>query len=428
MLFTNTQVVRGVFVVVVSAWLGLSGKFAYAENEIQLVAAPGEIQNFIKQILPNHPRFIAAQAELDSVKANLNAADKAIYNPELELDTEKTNINTSYIGLSQTIDWGDQRGAKTQIATNQLDASKANFQSERQLLVRDLLMALSDYQNTTRLADLSNQRLKLMKDFYSVARQKYAAGDINQVELDLAQLAYNETVLKNAQVLAEQVDAEQSFYAIYGITPTNKKRLLPDLSVDFQAVNIPANLDAFVMTLPQMRLVRANVEASKNLIALRESESSADPTIAIRGGKEDTESLAGLTLTIPLNIRNNFSAEIDAARKDYLQAEHLAQLAYRNLRGNITSRTRQYQLTRKAWKQWLATGKVSMNRQLKLLKRLWQAGDLSTTDYLVQIKQNLDTHSAGIELQTTLWSSWLNWLDTTAQIESWLQLNNTRNK
>ncbi len=428
MFFTNAQFVRGMLVVLASSWVGLSGSYAHAENKIQLVTAPTEIQIFIQQVLPLHPRFTAAQAELDSVKASLNAAEKAIYNPELELDTEETNINTSTIGLSQTIDWGDQRGAKTQIATSLLDAALANFQSERQLLVRDLLMALSDYQNKTRLADLSNQRLKLMKDFYSVARQKHAAGDINQVELDLAQLAYSETVLNNAQILAEQVNAEQSFYAIYGISSTADKPLLPNLTVDFQKIEIPAELDVFVMTLPQMLRVRANVAATKNTIGLRESESSADPTIAIRGGKEDTESLAGLTLTIPLNIRNNFSAEIEAARKDYLQAEYLAQLAYRNLRGDVTSRTRQYQLTRKAWKQWLATGKVSMNRQLKLLKRLWQAGDLSTTDYLVQIKQNLDTHSAGIELQTTLWSSWLNWLDVTAQIESWLQLNNTRNK
>ncbi len=426
MLYHNMPFLRGILVIVTSGWIGLSGSYAFAETKIQLVAAPAEIQNFIQQVLPTHPRFTAAAARLDSVKANLSAAEKAIYNPELELDTEETNINTSYIGLSQTIDWGDQRGAKTQIATNRLDAAMAVFQTERQLLIRDLLTSLSNYQNKTRLADLSNQRLKLMKEFYSLAKRKHRAGDINQVELDLAQLAYNETVLKNAQVLSEQVIAEQSFYALYGISSTTSKPVLPELSVDFQKVQLPANLDVFVMTLPQMRIVRANVEASKSTIALRESESSADPTISIRGGKEDQESLAGLTLTIPLNIRNNFSAEIESARKEYLQAEQLAQMAYRNLRSNITSRTRQYQLTQAAWKQWLATGKVSMNRQLKLLKRLWQAGDLSTTDYLVQIKQNLDTHSAGIELQSTLWSSWLNWLDATAQIESWLQLNNTR--
>jgi len=182
------------------------------------------------------------------------------------------------------------------------------------------------------------------------------------------------------------------------------------------------------MALPQVQKTRAIVAANKNIIALRQAESSADPSIAIRGGKEDKESLVGVTLTIPINIRNNFTAEIKAAQQDYLQSEQLAQQAWKNLRRDIISQTRHYELTRNAWQQWRLSGQASIQRQLNLLKRLWRTGDLSTTDYLVQIKQNLDTQSAGIELHTTLWASWLMWLDSTAQIETWLQLNSTRNQ
>ncbi len=428
MLFMQQRFIRLVVFVVLAFNVMLSGNHVLAAGDQNVKAAPEDIQGFIRRVLPNHPRFIAAQAKLDSVKANLNAAEQAIYNPELELETENTDIRTTTLGISQTIDWGDQRGAKTQIAKHQVDAAQARFQQERQLLIQDLLITLSDYQNKTRLAELSNQRSKLMQEFYTLARKKHAAGDINQVELVLAQLAYNETVLNNATIVAEQVAAEQTFIAVFGQAPGAGGYHLPDIAIAFQEVNVPADLDVYILTLPQMRMVRANVAASKTTIALRESESSADPTIAIRGGKEDEESLAGLTLTIPLNVRNNFTAEIEAARKAYLQTEQLAQQAYRDLKSDIASRTRQYQLIQQAWQQWLSTGKVSMDRQLKLLKRLWQAGDLSTTDYLVQIKQNLDTQSAGIELQSTVWSSWLHWLGATAKIESWLQLNDIRNQ
>ncbi len=399
----------------------LSG-YAQSSGKIDINPAPHDLQKFMQQVLPSHPRFTAARAELEAIKAQYDAATKAIYNPELELDAEKTDIRTATVELSQTIDWGDQRGAKTRIAKYRLAAAQARFQRERQRLIRDLLIALSNYQNKTRLADLSSQRMKLMKDFYALAKEKHAAGDLNQVELDLAQLAYSEAVLNNAQILAGQVNAEQSFYALY----TSHGASLPELVYEFQNIAIPSDLDAFVLSLPQMRIVRADVEASKNTIALRESESSADPTVALRGGKEDKQSLVGLTLTIPLYVRNNYRAEITAARSEYLQSEQLAQQAFRDLRRDITSLTRHYQLTYNAWQQWQASGQVSMKRQLKLLKRLWRAGDLSTTDYLVQIKQNLDTQSAGIELQNTLWSSWLTWLEATAQIDSWLQLNNIR--
>lgn len=419
--------VLNTFVWMSAVIFSMSSYTVYAADIFNIQAAPKELQQFIQQILPTHPRFLAAQAERDAVLASYSASDNAIYNPELELDTEKTNIRTSTVGLRQTIDWGDQRGAKTQIAKHRLDAAHAMFQKERQQLISDLVFVARDFHNKTRLATLSSQRLKLMQDFSSLARQKHAAGDLNQVELDLAQLAYSESVLNNAQAITEQIKAEQTYIALYGSNLKSAHEKLTELSIDFVDVALPSDLNAFLLTLPQMRIVRANVAASKNTIDLRESESSADPTIAIRSGKEDEESLVGITLSIPLNFRNSYSAEIDVARKEYLQTEQLAQLAWRNLRRDITTQTRHYQLMRKAWWQWKQSGQISMDRQLKLLKRLWRAGDLSTTDYLVQIKQNLDTQSAGIELQTTLWSSWLTWLESTAQIESWLQLNTKRN-
>lgn len=390
-------------------------------------AAPIELQQFIKQAFITHPRLVAAEAERDAAKAGYTAADMAIYNPELELDGEETDIKTSTLGISQTIDWGDQQGAKTVIARYKLNAALATLKQERQQLLSDLLITLTDFQNKSRLADLSQQRLALMKNFADVARQKHAAGDLNQVELDLAQLAYSESIFDNAKILAEQVEAEQAFYALYNVK-ASAKNSLPSMAIDFEKVTLPHELDQFVMSLPQMQIVRANVAASKNTIKLRQGEASADPTIAIRGGKEDKEKLVGITLTIPFNIRNSYRAEIEVAKNEYLQAEQLAQLAWRNIRKDIIAKTRHYQLTQNAWQQWQQGGQLSIHRQLKLLKQLWRAGDLRTTDYLIQIKQNLDTQSAGIELKTTLWSSWLAWLNSTAQIESWLQLNTTRNQ
>ncbi len=406
-------------------YIALATNYAQATGKINISPANAELYALIQKTLPTQPRLIAAQAELDAAKERYNASTNAIYNPELELDAEETTIRTSTIGLSQTIDWGDQQGANTQIAKFQLDAAKANFKQERQNLISDLLIIAGDYKNQTRLAALSNQRLKLMKDFYALAKQKHSAGDLNQVELDLAQLAYSESIFKNARVLAEHTRTEQTFYAMFSAIA---EKQLPEIPSDFQEVSLPAELEPFLMALPQVQKTRAIVAANKNIIALRRAESSADPSIAIRGGKEDQESLVGVTLTIPINIRNSFTAEIKAAEQDYLQSEQLAQQAWRNLRRDIISQTRHYQLTRNAWQQWRLNGQTSIQRQLNLLKRLWRTGDLSTTDYLVQIKQNLDTQSAGIELQTTLWSSWLTWLDSTAQIESWLQLNSTRNQ
>jgi cobalt-zinc-cadmium efflux system outer membrane protein len=419
----NTQSI----LICVTTLLFSTVSFAQSRNDIIIHSAPSQLKQLINQVLPSHPKFTAAQAKLDAVKAQYDAATNAIYNPEIELDGQKTTIQTYTVGLSQTIDWGDQQGIKTQIAKYHIDASQAKFKSERQQLIRDLLITIGSYQNTIKLAELSKQRLALMKNFFELARKKFNAGDLNQVEFDLAQLAYSESIFNNAKIFSDLINAEQTYYALYGSYSLSKTSL-PDLSVDFKDIALPSDLDNFIMSLPQMRLVRANVAASKESINLRQSEGSADPTISIRGGKEDKESLVGISISMPLNVRNTFSAETEEARKDYLRTEKLAQQAWRDLRRDIISQTSQYQLTLKAWDQWKQYGQLSLNRQLNSLKRFWRAGDISTTDYLVQIKQNLDTQSAGLELQNTLWSSWLTWLESTAQIESWLQLKDIRNQ
>jgi len=62
-------------------------------------------------------------------------------------------------------------------------------------------------------------------------------------------------------------------------------------------------------------------------------------------------------------------------------------------------------------------------RELELIKRLWRAGDMSTAEYLVQLKQAIDTQAAGIELRGRSWKSGFNWLYETAQITAWLDIN-----
>ncbi|NOX92559.1 MAG: hypothetical protein GXP18_08965 [Gammaproteobacteria bacterium] len=52
-----------------------------------------------------------AQARVDAAQARSDGADRPLHNPSLGLDAERTDINTSIIGLTQTLDWSDKQGA-----------------------------------------------------------------------------------------------------------------------------------------------------------------------------------------------------------------------------------------------------------------------------------------------------------------------------
>jgi hypothetical protein len=126
---------------------------------------------------------------------------------------------------------------------------------------------------------------------------------------------------------------------------------------------------------------------------------------------------------MPLFVRNNFSAEVDAANAQLIQRQREAIDIRRLLAAKLKTATQTLALNRRAWAQWQAVGSHSLLQQESLLERLWKVGELSTADYLVQLKQSLDTQASAIEHKTQLWQSWTQWLIASGEINQWITSN-----
>ncbi len=385
--------------------------------------APAALRQALQTAIAQHPRKRAAQAGLEASRASMRAADNALYNPELEIDSEDASSNTAYIQLSQTLDMGDRRGSRTSVAQSRLLMATADYELALQELTHDLLISIAEKRTQDKLASLAGRGLQLMQEFADVAGLRYRAGDLNQVELDLARLAYSEALMTHAQALSDAAAAKEALRAIFIRLPDT----LPVLPDELPFARLPGDSDGFIRALPTIRALEAAVSAKRHTVELRKSERSWDPTIALRGGREDEDRLIGATLTIPLNIRNTFRAEVEEAQQELINSEQLAQQMFRDQRARVLATTERYRLLQQAWVNWKKTGRVSVNRQLSLIKKLWRAGDMSTTEYLVQLKQALDTQSAGYELRGRVWSAGFDWLLVTASINDWLQLTADEN-
>lgn len=381
--------------------------------------APAELTELVGSILPNHPRTLAARESLRASVSRLQAADRPLYNPELAIDTENTDVNTSFLQFSQTIDSGGQRKARTRIANAELEAARASFELEQLSLLQDLLSALANEQSGREVAKLATEGLELMRQFADIAERRFKAGDLAEVENDLAQLAYNEALMSHAQALSAAATARERLVALYQLPPAQ----IPGLpeSLPEPALPVAASLDSFLDQLPVIHKAQMNVAALRENISLRQSERSWEPTIAIRGGREDEESLVGLTLSLPLKIRNDQKAEVQTARQELAQAEQILLQEKRNNRAQVLSSTERYRLLQTAFQSWQKKGRGHVSRQLESIKRLWQSGDMSTAEYLIQVKQALDTQTAGIELRNQMWLSSFEWMNNTASIDDWLR-------
>ncbi len=408
------------------AWVSLlsgamllnTSAFADSVTAVTVKKVPAALTGVIIKSIANHPDMLAAKADVQSAKAALRASDQAIYNPQLEFDYEDASVTTQSVGISQTIDWGDKRGSRNLVANARLNKALATYEMAIQAFIKKLLSRFAEYQTGSELAVLSKQTLQLMQEFQQIAEQRYQAGDLNQVELNLARLAYNQALMEQAGTLSNAIEARETLRAVLGTLPAS----LPALPEQLPEPVLSQNLEAFLQKLPVIRAQLMDVDVLRKQVELRKSEKAWDPTISVRAGSEGDEDLIGFNLSIPLNVRNSFSAEVDAAQQSLIASQQRTQLAYREARGRLIITTERYKYLLNAWDSWRENSRNSVDQQLVLIKQLWQSGDISAADYLLQLKQALETQAAGLELRNQLWQVAFDWMSQTNTIDNWLDI------
>jgi len=372
---------------------------------------------WLAENVKQHPSVLAAKAAVEASKFQKEAANQALYNPELELATESIDeVSTTTIGISQTLDWGDRREANIKLAKSQFNIANERLKVLEQDIALKLLAALSEYHTSERLQSVAKQRRQLMERFVRLAKQRFSYGDLTKVDIDLAKLSYAQARFNQASEQIEYIHSKQQLISLSGASRLD----WPLMPVEFPKPSLQNDVDNKVRQLPQMLLALAAVESAQATMKQQVSQTVVNPTLSIHAGKEESDDVLGLTFSMPLQFRNNFKAEIAVANAQLIQAEKEANARFRELTSRYKVSIASYQLSREAWAFWQQFGAITLNDQIDLLERLWKAGELSTTDYLTQLIQALETKTAAIKQRGQLWKDWAKWQLLTGQIEQCL--------
>jgi len=387
---------------------------------VQPVEAP-ELVTLVRDTLGRHPQVLAAVANLDARGALRDAADRPLFNPQLETSYVSSDTNDSVIALSQTIDRTDLRGARTTVAERERDTAATQLSIDRRDLAVEVLSTLADYWTARDLLTLSDLRADLAQRFADMAQQRFEVGDlVPQSRLNVAQLAYSQTRILQASANADLAAAEELLRAL---TLRASGEAWPDLPTNLPQIRFGEEQRAsLIANAPAVRIQQTRLAAADATVELRDRERRANPTFSLLGGEEENESMVGLSFSMPLNFRNRYTYEVAAARAQRLAAEReLANVTMR-ARARLEAATRRYELTHQAWIEWGDIGEMNLSRQTELLERLWRAGELGLTEYLVQLNLTVDAQASALRLRRDLWQAWFEWLAAAGELGTWLDL------
>jgi cobalt-zinc-cadmium efflux system outer membrane protein len=384
---------------------------------------PPRLHDTLQWVWKSSPEVQAARAELEAARARARAAVQPIYNPALTLEAENADVDRRTAGISLALDLSGKRRARAEHGQAQLRTGEAMFDRARRDIAARWLKAWASAALATRQVELGQQRVELMQRFDDLAARRLKVGDISSPERDLAGLALGEAGTQQAMLIGHEAAVRAALLAIGGDTPASLPPLpdaVPPTTSEFEAKSVD--------DLPELREARARQESADAGIQIAQSARAPDPTVSLTGGRARsgpfTDRVIGLNVSIPLPVWNTGRAEVDAARADAdaasasMQSRRLSLLATRQEAGA------RYDALRAATIAFRGSRAAAFEDRTTLLERLWRAGEIGTSDYLVQLKQSLDTALSGLELQSQAWQAWFDYLSASGRLTDWIDGSN----
>ncbi len=433
----NNNVLFGTFTLILiysanifgsQAW-AQSTNYAYEEPELISLAPTGansiissgavkksDLANFVQNMVNTHPAINAANAALEAEKARAQGLGRKLYNPEVELDLETAEANTIAVGISQTIDRHGKRKIRASSGKDDVLVAEAALALVRKTLESEILIALAEYQMARDIINLSEKKLRFSNEFLSLAQKKLAAGDISKSDVLTAKLAVSTARADLANSRLELSKSSQKLTELSGQSQNTWPGLtgIPNSSY---SQNWQANPDK----LPEVTLALAQSRASFSKIRLAEKMRKTDPTIGGRIGAEGSSALFGVRLAIPLQINNDYRYNVDIAKAKSMQADSELNRIRRQTIARINGTRRRLDASKNAWNDWQSSGADQLEQQRTLLKLLWEAGEISAAQYLIQYNQTFEAQSAAAKLRATYWRAWFEYLDASYLIPNWLE-------
>ena len=369
---------------------------AYASASADSSSSPAQWAQWVQRQVSQLPASRAIQAEQERLLAQSRALSQPLYNPSLNIDYEDSLDITQTVGLSQTLDWSGK--ARARLLADSLNALVAHAAAREQLAA-------------------AREQEQQLRDLTDLIRRREQAGDVGQVDAQLAYLSLGQ---------AQQALADAESAATRAATTLRQQLASQQPAVALPAADrwqAPSLTHGVVQRLPtsfDLQLAEQQLALAERGVSVADKQRNTDPTLGLRVGQEGGENLWGVDFSLPLKFFNTGKPGYEAALADSEERRALLEKTRNDIQARLDGALSDYQQRRERWETWQQLTGDSLARSDTLLKRVWQQGELTTQNYLQALNQRLDTRLAGIALRDAMQQAWVQWLYESAQLNDWL--------
>lgn len=368
----------------------------------------------IAQQIETHPEVIAARLAMSGELYLADGLEKAIYNPELNSEYENEGSDKNYlIGINQSLDRSDKRGSRSRQAVFARIEAKENYKLIVQEKIAQALTVLIDYQTIDEKVQLVLEQESQLESLLDIVKQRADSGDLGQLDAELAYLTLSQKFAQAASIQAQKRRIEAQLTEIIPNWQSQTTDLPENIFQEYEKAKVEIVVDDH----PSVTAAKAQWEVMEMMAELAQKNKKPDPTIGINVGKTAGDNLVSLNFSMPLNFRNNFSSESQAAQQQALSAEsnylNLKRYQYYKIVGSQDV-VHEYSNRYRKW-NLLMQGRDKNSE--KLLQNQWSIGDISTTEYLLTLQQRTEGLLSGIELEQEYKTAVIQLLLDTAQLK-----------
>lgn len=379
---------------------------------------PPGVQSAVRELWASSPRIQAAEASLRAAHERASAAARPVYNPSLQIDGENADVDRRTAGASLTLDVTGKRTARLDESAAEVRVREAALALERRDVARDWLKAWAAIAAARGQTTLGRRRVDLMRRFDALAMQRLKVGDISSPERDLAALALGEAQIQQGVLEAQEADALAALAALAGAGASTPASVGDDLPPAAAVTPLPLTERAEAI---QAQAEQDRADAS---VVVADRNRRPDPTLSLTGGHvrsgPRTDRVIGVSVSLPIPVFNSGRFDVAAARADADAAFAQRESTQRRMDAQLRQAQATYAALRTANASFRDGRAAAFDERTGLLDKLWQAGEISTSDYLVQLKQSLDTALSGIALQNQAWQAWFDYLAAAGRLTGWL--------